>query len=104
MGIGPSLAGAPAGLKAYGGCRPCVRRYRVGFVTRGRGRLKHNPHGGDPMHDAVTEMKVGMQVPDFTLNCYDPQKHDFAKVSLSDLKKQGKWTILFFYPADFTFV
>ena len=24
--------------------------------------------------------------------------------SLSELKEQGKWTILFFYPADFTFV
>jgi hypothetical protein len=104
MGIGPSLAGAPAGLKVYGGCRLQVRRYPVGFMPRGRGRPKPICHGGDPMHDAVTEMKVGMQVPDFTLNCYDPQKHDFAKVSLSDLKKQGKWTILFFYPADFTFV
>lgn len=56
------------------------------------------------MHDAVTELKVGMQVPDFALTCYDPQAHDFTKVSLADLKQQGKWTILFFYPADFTFV
>ncbi len=56
------------------------------------------------MHDAVTEMKVGMQVPDFTLTCYDPVAHDFTKASLAELKKQGKWTILFFYPADFTFV
>ena len=56
------------------------------------------------MSDAPLEMKVGMQVPDFAMNCYDPVKHDFTNVSLSDIKKEGKWTILFFYPADFTFV
>ncbi len=56
------------------------------------------------MTEPVREMKVGMQVPDFTLTCYDPQQHDFTKVSLAELKEQGKWTILFFYPADFTFV
>ena len=56
------------------------------------------------MSEAVQQVRLGHQVPDFTLNCYDPQKHDFTKVSLSELKKQGKWTILFFYPADFTFI
>ena len=56
------------------------------------------------MTEAVTEVKVGMQVPDFEITCYDPTKHDFPKVSFADLKKAGKWTILFFYPADFTFV
>jgi peroxiredoxin (alkyl hydroperoxide reductase subunit C) len=56
------------------------------------------------MSEPVTEVKVGMKVPEFTINCYEPQKHDFGKVSLSDLTSQDKWTILFFYPADFTFV
>ena len=56
------------------------------------------------MSEALTEVKVGMQVPDFTLTCYDPRKHDFLKLSLAELKEQGKWTVLFFYPADFTFV
>ncbi len=56
------------------------------------------------MDEARNEVKVGMQVPDFTLTCYDPVQHAFPKVSLADLKQQGKWTILFFYPADFTFV
>lgn len=51
-----------------------------------------------------TEVKVGMKVPDFTLNCYDPKAHDFTKVNLAQQQKDGKWTILFFYPADFTFV
>jgi alkyl hydroperoxide reductase subunit AhpC len=56
------------------------------------------------MSEALSEVKIGHPVPDFTLNCYDPQAHDFSKVSLAELKEQGKWTILFFYPADFTFV
>jgi alkyl hydroperoxide reductase subunit AhpC len=56
------------------------------------------------MTEPVTEVKVGMQVPDFELTCYDPTQHDFPKVSLGDLKAKSKWTILFFYPADFTFV
>jgi NADH-dependent peroxiredoxin subunit C len=56
------------------------------------------------MDEARNEVKVGMQVPDFILTCDDPVKHEFPKVSLADLKKLGKWTILFFYPADFTFV
>lgn len=56
------------------------------------------------MEEDLQAVKVGMQVPDFTLTCYDPVKHDFPRISLSDLTKQGRWTILFFYPADFTFV
>ena len=28
----------------------------------------------------------------------------FGKVSLEDIKAQYKWTVLFFYPMDFTFV
>ena len=49
-------------------------------------------------------IQVGSEVPDFTLNTYAPATGDFGEVSLSDLKSAGKWTILFFYPADFTFV
>src|SRR5690348_3508514 len=30
--------------------------------------------------------------------------HEFRDVSLSDQTKAGKWTVLFFYPLDFTFV
>ncbi len=47
---------------------------------------------------------VGATVPDFTLETYEPSKGDFGEISLETLKKNGKWTILFFYPADFTFV
>ena len=56
------------------------------------------------LETATQQVRVGHPVPDFALNCYDPQQHDFTKVSLSQLKEQGKWTVLFFYPADFTYV
>ena len=56
------------------------------------------------MSESLNEVKVGMQVPEFELTCYDPKAHDFTKVQLKELKEKGKWTILFFYPADFTFV
>lgn len=49
-------------------------------------------------------VRVGQTVPDFTLEVYDPTRKDFGKRSLSELKAAGKWTVLFFYPADFTFV
>jgi len=49
-------------------------------------------------------VSVGANVPDFTMETYEPAKSDFGKVSLADIKKAGKWTILVFYPADFTFV
>jgi NADH-dependent peroxiredoxin subunit C len=47
---------------------------------------------------------VGTDVPDFELETYDPVEREFSKVSLEKLKKQDKWVILVFYPADFTFV
>ena len=49
-------------------------------------------------------LKVGQSVPDFEMDTYDPKEMFFGKVSLEQFKKNGKWTVLFFYPADFTFV
>ena len=47
---------------------------------------------------------VGALAPDFTIKTYQPERKDFGEISFADLRAQGKWTILFFYPADFTFV
>ncbi|MBM3881570.1 MAG: redoxin domain-containing protein [Verrucomicrobia bacterium] len=47
---------------------------------------------------------VGMSVPHFELETYEPAQGEFGKRSLADLKAKGHWTILVFYPADFTFV
>ena len=48
--------------------------------------------------------RVGQLVPNFELETYDPKTGDFSKISLEDLKKERKWTVLVFYPADYTFV
>ena len=48
-----------------------------------------------------TKLEIGAMAPSFTANALvgnDTEK----KISLSDYK--GKWVVLFFYPADFTFI
>ena len=47
---------------------------------------------------------VGQEVPDFEMETYEPETGKFGTFSLKKAKEEGKWTILFFYPADFTFV
>ena len=47
---------------------------------------------------------LGHKVPDFQMTTYDPVAGDFGQVSLADQVARERWTILFFYPADFTFV
>ncbi len=48
--------------------------------------------------------RLGQKVPQFELTTYDPTAGDFGQVSLADQMARQRWTILFFYPADFTFV
>lgn len=45
---------------------------------------------------------IGKTLPQFELEAYNPAKEEFIKVTDEDLK--GSWTVLIFYPADFTFV
>lgn len=54
--------------------------------------------------DEIRTLEVGERVPDFELNVYLPEKKDFGKLKFSDVFKKGNWLILFFYPADYTFV
>jgi peroxiredoxin (alkyl hydroperoxide reductase subunit C) len=56
------------------------------------------------MSDTCTGLRLGQIVPDFELTTYDPVKGDFGKFSLKDQIARERWSILFFYPADFTFV
>jgi alkyl hydroperoxide reductase subunit AhpC len=56
------------------------------------------------MQEATTPLKLGHKVPDFELETYDPVKDDFGKFRLQDQIAGKRWTVLFFYPADFTFV
>jgi NADH-dependent peroxiredoxin subunit C len=50
--------------------------------------------------DFTCKVKVGEKIPDCTLKAFHKDKVE--DISLSDYK--DKWLILFFYPADFTFV
>ena len=61
-----------------------------------------------PMSDQqsirVGPIRVGQKVPDFTLPTFEPTTSQFGEFSSQANREAGKWTILFFYPADFTFV
>jgi len=52
----------------------------------------------------VSTLQVGQSVPEFRLETYNPKTASFDEIRLSELQSRGRWTILFFYPADFTFV
>jgi NADH-dependent peroxiredoxin subunit C len=56
------------------------------------------------MADLVPALQVGQTVPDFKLTTFDPKTGGFGEFSLAAQKAAKKWTVLFFYPADFTFV
>ncbi|MFH1687234.1 MAG: alkyl hydroperoxide reductase subunit C [bacterium] len=45
-------------------------------------------------------VRINHPAPEFNLEAY--HKNQITRVKLSDFK--GKWVVLFFYPADFTFV
>jgi len=49
-----------------------------------------------------TIVKIDNEAPSFDLPYYDPKTDSDGKISSEDMK--GKWSVLFFYPADFTFV
>lgn len=54
----------------------------------------------DIAHEFFTQVKVGEVVPDYEFETY--HNDEIKTMSLSSLR--GKWTVLVFYPADFTFV
>ncbi|MFF2753550.1 peroxiredoxin [Psychrobacillus sp. NPDC058041] len=51
----------------------------------------------------MAERMVGKQAPRFTMDAVLADK-SFGKVSLEEIMNEDKWTVLFFYPMDFTFV
>ncbi len=57
------------------------------------------------MNSQINEIiTVGKKMEDFEFEGYDPKKNCFSKFSLKDSLKTKKWTVLVYYPADFTFV
>jgi NADH-dependent peroxiredoxin subunit C len=49
-------------------------------------------------------MTVGIEVPNFEIDIYNPEQREFGKISLQEITAKKRWTVLVFYPADFTFV
>lgn len=45
---------------------------------------------------------INKEILPFTAQAYDPKKDEFKEVSQEDLK--GSWSVVYFYPADFSFV
>ena len=55
----------------------------------------------EPLKEDTTAF-IGKKLPEFKLDAYNPAKEEFVTVTNEDLK--GSYTVLIFYPADFTFV
>jgi alkyl hydroperoxide reductase subunit AhpC len=49
-------------------------------------------------------VKLGQKVPEIELATYEPTTNKFGNFTLSGQIERKRWTVLFFYPADFTFV
>ncbi len=56
------------------------------------------------MSENTNGIQVGQMVPDFMLDTFDPKTGGPGKFDLAAQKKAGKWSVLVFYPADYTFV
>jgi peroxiredoxin (alkyl hydroperoxide reductase subunit C) len=56
------------------------------------------------MSEATPPLRVGDSVPDFKITTFEATKKGFGEFDFAAAKKAGSWTVLFFYPADFTFV
>lgn len=54
----------------------------------------------DPMREYVSSVRVGEIIPDYEFEVF--QNNDVKTVKFSDFR--GKWLVVMFYPADFTFV
>lgn len=56
------------------------------------------------MADAAHGLGVGQNVPDFEMDTYEPGTGKFGTFRLAEARSGKKWTVLVFYPADFTFI
>ena len=66
--------------------------------------MHDHDHEYDECCTEIPEASVGQPVVDFSLKVYDPEEGFFGEMDMEKLMEDGKWVILFFYPADFTFV
>jgi len=68
-------------------------------MRRGSAQTPRRQHASNTRNNMY---QIDQKFPDFSLEIYDPEKDDIGKITLSDFS--GRWLVLFFYPADFTFV
>lgn len=54
----------------------------------------------DPMHEYSCAVRIGEVVPDYEFEAF--HNEEIKGMKLSDFR--GKWLVLMFYPADFTFI
>ncbi len=54
--------------------------------------------------EEIKTVKIGEKVPSLEFDVYLPEEKDFGKMKLTGCAGEGKWLVLFFYPADYTFV
>lgn len=54
--------------------------------------------------EEIKAIKIGEHLKDNSLDAYLPEKKDFGRITFSDITGSGKWLIVFFYPADYSFV
>lgn len=48
--------------------------------------------------------RIGERIHDFTFSTYNPDTDSFEDHNFSEFLLEKKWLVLYFYPADFTFV
>jgi peroxiredoxin (alkyl hydroperoxide reductase subunit C) len=49
-------------------------------------------------------LRVGQSLQPFELDAYLPTQQKIQRLRATDIWQKGQWLVLFFYPADFTFV
>ena len=54
--------------------------------------------------ETLCALKIGSKIPDIEVDAYLPAEKDFGKINFHSMLQTGKWIIVFFYPADYTFV
>jgi len=69
------------------------------------GISSHNIEGNmSTANSSPVPLKLGQKIRDFAFSTYNPAKNSFEEHTLLKYILQKKWLILYFYPADFTFV
>lgn len=58
----------------------------------------------DPCASLPERAEIGQKVNDFSFETFNPAEGGFESHSLNEYLDKGRWVVLVFYPADFTFV